>query len=194
MDWNNPRSVESLIKRLTREIADIDKLFYHSQEIEDRVAYTSMLDHKRDDIVRGTVIQMHTAIEDLLDTMIICSVLNVKPEERRTKFNSNYGNALLDLLKGERSIGFSSKLLLAVALRLISKAVRDKLITLNTLRNKCSHNWLLKSTVRLNIRRKKKKKALLNYQGRDLHRVEVLKDFYGEYGDIYVRLYQKCYL
>ena len=66
MDWRNPRSVEATITRLTREIAEIDKFFYRSNENEDRVLYAGMLERKRDDMVRSAVLQMHTAIEDLL--------------------------------------------------------------------------------------------------------------------------------
>jgi hypothetical protein len=37
MSWRNPKSVESKIRRLTREIAAIDEFFYLGNENEDRV-------------------------------------------------------------------------------------------------------------------------------------------------------------
>ena len=65
MDWNNPRSVETLISRLNREISEIDKAIYLSDQT-DRVLMAGMLERKRDDIVRSAVLQLHTSIEDLL--------------------------------------------------------------------------------------------------------------------------------
>src|SRR5262245_2184894 len=41
-----------------------------------------MLEWKRDDIVRCAVLQLHTAIEDVLNSAIICHVLVVRPEKR----------------------------------------------------------------------------------------------------------------
>jgi hypothetical protein len=83
------------------------------------------------------------------------------------------------------------KLNLALALRLINSKTKDRLLTLNTLRNKCSHNWALKVAVRQGKRPKQKKPPFLLYEGRDLHAVEALKDFVGEYGGIYLKLYLK---
>ena len=63
MGRSNPRSVETKIKRLTREIAQIDEYFYQPDK-QDRVAYAGMLERKRDDVVRSAVLQMHTACVD----------------------------------------------------------------------------------------------------------------------------------
>jgi hypothetical protein len=62
---------------------------------------------------------------------------------------------------------------------------------LNTLRNKCSHNWLLKAPVRRGKRPKQKKPPLLLYRGRDLHNVDVLEEFLAEYDPIYYKLFGK---
>ena len=99
--------------------------------------------------------------------------------------------ALRKMLFGAGSIGFDMKLNFATALGLINARTKDKLTQLNTLRNKCSHNWLLKVPIRRGMRPKQKKPPLLLFQGRDLHKVAVLKDFAGEYGIIYVRLFSK---
>jgi hypothetical protein len=58
MDWNNPRSVATKIKRLTREIEEIDQYFYHFEKDGDPVQYASMLERKRDDMVRSAVLQL----------------------------------------------------------------------------------------------------------------------------------------
>ena len=61
--WENSKSVEAAIKRLTREIDEIDDFFYKPSENDDRLLHAGMLERKRDDMVRSTVLQMHTAIE-----------------------------------------------------------------------------------------------------------------------------------
>jgi hypothetical protein len=182
------RSVKAKITRLTREIGEIDDFFYKVKEPD---LYASMLERKRDDRVRSTVLQIHTAIEDLLNSFIICRVLNAKPDERSRKMRSNSAQALREMLIGRESIGFSRKLNFAVALRLLNKNTKSKLMTLNALRNKCSHNWLLKTPVRHGKGPADKKPPLLMYQRRDLHQVEVLKEFASEYGPIYYKLFVK---
>jgi hypothetical protein len=67
----------------------------------------------------------------------------------------------------------------------------EELIELNPLRNRCSHNWLLKARLRRGKAPKKNKPPLLRYDGRDLHNVEVIEDFTSEYGMIYCKLFLK---
>ena len=164
---------------------------YKGNEKEDRNLYAGMLERKRDDMVRSAVLQMHTAIEDLLNSMIVCHVLKVKPEERRAKQGTQKGRALRRMLFGAGSLGFDMKLSFAVALGLLSETTKEKLMVLNTLRNKCSHNWILKAPVRHGKRPRQKKPPLLLYNGRDLHRVDALEEFSAEYGPIYYKLFMK---
>ncbi|HZM10245.1 MAG TPA: hypothetical protein VFC15_08550 [Candidatus Limnocylindrales bacterium] len=189
MNWKNPRSVEATITRLTREIAKIDEVFYMVNETDDRVLYAGMLERKRDDVVRAAVLQMHTAIEDLLNSQIICRILNVKPQDRARKMRSKLAQALRSMLVGPRSLGFEMKLNFAVVLGIVRTGTKDRLTELNTLRNKCSHNWLLKAPVRRGKRPKQKKSPLLLYRGRDLYNVDVLAEFLAEYGPIYYKLF-----
>lgn len=192
MNWKNPHiAVETKIKRLTRELAKIDDVFYKLNETKDRDLYAGMLERKRDDMVRSAVLQMHTAIEDLLNTCIVCRTLNVQPEDRRRKMRSKTGQALLSMLTGPRSIGFEMKLNFAFVLGLLNSKTKDRLTELNTLRNRCSHNWLLKAPLRRGKSPRQKKPPLLRYDGRDLHNVDVLEDFTSEYGLIYCKLFFK---
>lgn len=156
MKRGSPKSIVASIKRLTREIEDIDKLFYASDQDEDRFLFLGTLERKRDDMVRSAVLQMHTAIEDLLNSLIICSVLRAKPENRLRRIRSKQDQALRKMLFGGGSLGFDMKLNFARALGLIDETTKDKLALLNTVRNKCSHNWLLKATVRQGRRRSKR--------------------------------------
>lgn len=191
MDWKNPRAVEKKIRRLTREIARIDDAFYNFNETKDRVLYAGMLERKRDDVIRSSVLQMHTAIEDLLNSFIICRTLNVTPERRARRMSSKAAKALQSMLNGPRSMGFEIKLNFAFILGLLGSKTKDRLVELNTLRNKCSHNWLLKAPLRRGKGPKQKKPPLLRYDGRDLHNVEVVEDFVSEYGLIYAKLFAK---
>ncbi len=191
MDWSNPRSVETRVRRLKKEIAAIDDAFYGVSENEDRALYAGMLERKRDDIVRSAVLQVHTATENVLDSYIMRFILGIKPEERGRRMGSKSAQALRKMLFGSGSIGFDAKLNLAVALGLMNSGMQKKLMELNTLRNRCSHNWLLKAPVRHGRRPGQRKQPLLLFRGRDLHNVEVLTEFTGEYGTLYARLFAK---
>jgi hypothetical protein len=189
MSWKTLRSVEAKITRLAHEIAEIDKLFYGINAENDRVLHASMLERKRDDMVRGAVLQLHTAIEDVLNAQIIGRVLNVKPQDRSSKMRSKSGRALRKMLFDAGSLGFDMKLNFAVALGLLTESTQQKLMELNTLRNKCSHNWLLKMPVRHRRRPRQKKPPLLLYRGHDLHNVSVLEGFAAEFGRIYTKMF-----
>ena len=190
MNSKTPHAVENKIRRLTREIAKIDDVFYGAK-LEERELYAGMLERKRDDMVRSAVLQMHTAIEDLLNSCIVCRVLNVKFEDRRCRMRSKTARVLLSMLTGPRSIGFEMKLNFAFVLGLLGSKTKDRLIELNTLRNRCSHNWLLKAPLRRGRSPRQKKPPLLRYDGRDLHNVGVVADFASEYGTIYYKLFLK---
>src|SRR5690348_7538618 len=114
MDWSTQRSMETKIRRLTREITAIDEFFYHTNKSGDRSLYAGMLERKRDDMVRSTVLQLHTAIEDILNSWIMCRVLDVRPEERMSRMRTKRARALRRLLFGAESVGFDMKLNLAV--------------------------------------------------------------------------------
>jgi hypothetical protein len=150
-----------------------------------------MLERKRDDIVRSAVLQLHTGIEDILNSWITSRMLGVRSEERKTKRNRS-ARALRQLLFGAGSLGFDMKLNLALALRLINFKTQKQLMELNTLRNKCSHNWLLKMPMRRGRRPRQKKPPLLLYRGRDLHNISVLREFTAEYGVLYAKLFAKA--
>lgn len=140
---------------------------------------------------RSAVLQMHTAIEDLLNSFIVCRILNVTSEHRARRMSTKTAKALQSMLIGPRSMGFEMKLNFAFVLGLLNCKTKDRLAELNTLRNRCSHNWLLKAPLRRGKGPKQKKPPLLRYDRRDLHNVEVVEDFISEYGIIYAKLFAK---
>jgi hypothetical protein len=164
--------------------------FYGPSEHDDRVAHAGMLERKRDDIVRSIVLQLHTSIEDLLNSHVTFRMTGA-PGHSRQSLRSESARALRKMLYGGGSIGFEMKLNLALGLRIITGKTKEKLVVLNTLRNKCSHNWLLKVPVRYGKRPAQKEPPLLLYEGRDLHGVANLKGFVHEYTSIYLKLLLK---
>lgn len=180
---------QRVIRRLTREIEVIENYFYDVPDSDPwQVAF--MLERKRDDIVRGTVLQLHTAIEQLLNGLITCRVLGVK-SEHRAKPRGSAARALVRMLSGGGSIGFEMKLNFAVALRILTTKTKDRLVELNRVRNRCSHNWILRQSVRRGRRPAQKKPPLLEFRGKDLHKVTVFKEFCAEYGLMHANLWLK---
>ena len=134
---------------------------------------------------------MHTKIEDLLDLLILYCVLGITDVKYKGRLRSEKAKAIRKMLQGAQSIGFDMKLNIAVGLGLLTKHLQAKLMELNTMRNRCSHNWRLNKIVRRGKRPAQKKPPLLLFRGRDLHSVATIKDFMREYTVIYLRLYAK---
>lgn len=181
--------VRRKIRRLEREIEAVDKAFYLFEQDGDPEQHASMLERKRDDIIRAAVLQIHTSIEDILDLHIMCRMLGVPAHGRMRLMPTPRGNALRKLMRSAGGLGFDQKLDLAVSLRVISDARRKRLAILNTLRNKCGHFWLLKAPVRKGRGRRQHKPPLLLYEGHDLHQVATFKEFLGEYGPLYAKMF-----
>jgi len=150
-----------------------------------------MFEFKRDDIVRSAVLQMHTAIEDLMTDMLYSWILGAPRRKlgRKTRYTKR-GQALSRLLSGG-ALGFDKKLDFAVVMGVINSKTRDKLRELNAVRNKCSHHWRLDALVLGKTTRKQKRPCLLNFRGRDLHKVATLEAFVSEYAGVYLQLYAK---
>ena len=130
MDWNNSKSVETKIRHLTREIRKIDEFFYGTNKDANRALYAGMLERKRDDMARSAVLQLHTAIEDVLTSWITYRVLGIRIEEKDKRARTKSAQALRRMLWGSGSIGFDMKLNLAVAFQLISGPTQKNLRSL----------------------------------------------------------------
>lgn len=184
---------EQKIRRLQHEIAQIDDYFYGANQNDpDRLRlHAGMIEHKRDDVVRAVVLNMHTAIEDLLDILIVSRLLNAVSRNRKRKLRTVPGRALEQLLGASGGIGFDKKVTLAVALKIGRQSNAKALRDVNRLRNKVSHNWLLSLPVRRGRRPSQPKLPLLSYGGKNLHKLEGLKQFIGDATDVYLHLYMK---
>lgn len=98
-------------------------------------------------------------------------------------------NGLDELLTSGR-MGFEPKIKLARILRIVTKNQQSKLDLLRALRNKCAHHWKL-DVVRRRGNMGRPAKRLLEYEGRNLFDVNVLKDFMSVYSGIYLKLFEK---
>src|SRR5258708_669833 len=112
MVYENPKRVEARIKKLMRELEEIDDFFYGHEKNGDRMLYMNMLEHKRDDVVRGAVLQLHTAIEDIMTSMLFGWILGAPHRKiQRKRRHTKRGQALDQLVS---TLGFDAKLNLAV--------------------------------------------------------------------------------
>ena len=181
--------LETKIGRLSKEIEDIDQAIYSG--VSDPDGRYFMLERKRDDIVRATVLQLHTSIEDLLDIWLHSHLMGESARNRPRR--GARSKAVFELLKGGRAIGFDAKIRLLRALGLLRQPTIARLVELNKLRNRCSHNWLLKAHVRRGVKRRAPKRPLLQYGKGNLYHSGPLMDFHREFTRLYVRLFLKVY-
>ena len=181
---NVERAAATTIKRLTREITQLETAFRGDFESKDAISKAYDLETRRDDLIRSSVLHLHTYIEDQIDSLIMRKMLNVgalvRPNQR--------GRALKRMISGGGSLGFDMKLNFAVALGVMNEKTRRKLMELNTLRNRCSHHHTLTGNVREGKRPGQKKPPLLNFRGRRLHSVPVFEEFAAEYWELWLSL------
>ncbi|HLH93529.1 MAG TPA: hypothetical protein VKW08_00280 [Xanthobacteraceae bacterium] len=186
----NPKRIQKTIGRLNLEIEQINQAIYGTEEGEPWLV-AAMLERKRDDIVRSAVLQLHTKIEDLLTRIMLFCALDITEKRLKHRVASDRGKAYRRMLYDRESLGFDMKLNWAVGLGLLTPSGREKLMELNNIRNKCSHNWVLNRAVRRGKRPKQLKPPLLRWRGRDLHKVPVIEDFISEFEGVYLRMYAR---
>jgi hypothetical protein len=186
----SPKRVQKTIRRLQKEIGDLDEALYDPSD-DDPFVVWGVLERKRDDMVRAAVLQLHTSIEDLLTVLIHYAVLDIHDRRQKHRLRSERGKAFRRMLYDRESLGFDMKLNFALGVGLISPALRRRLMELNTVRNKCSHHWRLNDVARRGKRPAQLKPPLLQFRGQNLHKVPVLKQFTSEFETVYLRLYLK---
>jgi hypothetical protein len=125
---------------------------------------------------------------DLMTDSLLTEILGTPHRKSYKKMRSKRAQALARMLTGPASLGFDTKLNFAIVVGVISPKARDKLRELNTLRNKCSHHWLLNVAVRRGKKTRQPRPRLLSFRNRDLYKIPVLKDFLREYGLIYYNM------
>jgi hypothetical protein len=188
------RRLERKITLISGEIQTIESALYAAPK-GDLEGQHFLLQQKRNHAVRGVVLELQLSTEDLLNAWLKSFFLRCKPWKVRQaeRRSPKLARALDQLLAGSGSLNFERKLDLTEGTGLISKGTRKKLSKLYSIRNKCSHYWLIDLPVRRNIQRNQPKRRLLEYENRNLFDTAVLKDFVKEYGRIYYNLWLKVY-
>jgi hypothetical protein len=170
--------------KISSDIARIEKSFFET-DVSDLTQRYFMLRRKREHLLRSVVLELHLSIENIITGALGNALLKGRP------IRSPSGHALRDLLEDEHSIGFRHKLLLARSMDLITRNEFADLAELNTVRNRCSHTWLLNKVTRRKLKPSKPKKPLLRFRGTDLYDTNAFLEFTGLFERHYLRLWYR---
>src|SRR5262249_51378421 len=88
------------------KIGQIESFLYDLDAQDEQIGVAALLEHKRDDLVRAAVLQIHTAIEDLLTQIILYCTLGITKEEYKNRLRSDKARALRRMLYGGGSLWF----------------------------------------------------------------------------------------
>jgi len=170
------------IAKITADIARIEESFFRASDPDLDQRYHE-LTRKREHLLRGIVLELHLSIEDIITGAIGNALLQGR------LIRSPIGQTLRDLLQDDRPLGFRHKLMLARTLNLVTRKELADLAELNTVRNKCSHTWVLKKLVRRKLKPSKPKRPLLRWRGTNLYNTEDFLAFVSLYARHHVRLW-----
>lgn len=138
---------------------------------------------KREHLLRSIILELHLSIEDIMTGAIGIALLRGRP------IRSPTGQTIRDLLQEDRSIGFRHKLMLARSLGIVTHAEFNDFGELNTVRNRCSHNWQLSRIIRRRLKPSKPKRPLLRWRGNNLYNTDAFLDFAGHFERLYLKLW-----
>lgn len=170
------------VNKITADIARIERSFFRAEDPDLDQRYHE-LTRKREHLLRSIVLELHLSIEEIITGAIGNALL------RGRLVRSPIGQTIRDLLEEDRSLGFRHKVMLARSLSLITTKEFAELTELNTVRNRCSHNWSLKKLTRRKIKPSKRKKPLLRWRGTNLYKTDDFLAFVKVYANHYVRLW-----
>jgi hypothetical protein len=177
-------SKDRAIGRLERDIEPIEDALMPTEDEDDQTRVV-LLRRNREQLVRGLILDVHLAIDDLSSCALRNTILEGRstPTVMRTEVDG--------LLEGNRALRFYQKLVLARSLGWLTPKQFRELEGLNTVRNRCGHGWQLSQLVRRGVKRKAPKKPVLRYLGKNVYQTDVLIDFVRHFWKLYLRLYAK---
>jgi hypothetical protein len=170
------------IAKITADIARIEQSLFRAQDPDLDQRYHE-LTRKREHALRGIVLELHLSIEDLLTGAVGNALL------RGRLIRSPIGQTIRDLLEDDRPLGFRHKLMLVRSFNLVTAKEFAELTELNTVRNRCSHNWSLKKLTKRKIKPSRPKRPLLRWRGTNLYKTEEFLTFVRVYAQHYVKLW-----
>jgi hypothetical protein len=143
----------------------------------------------RQDAYRLIILQFQLSIEELLRSFLF-EKLTTDPDPGTFSYKENV----------EFVVGLTARQVLDLAARLhvLSKDGYDALVTLNAIRNKISHHWMLHATTVTEMisaqEEPGKKRARINFKGKNLLTPTVMKEeFIPLYAAIYLELFAVHY-
>ena len=188
------KRLQTRLRSLQREMADIE-LEYLSNPQAPLKEQVWLAQTRRNTLTRGIIIEIHLSIDDLITShlreRLLAFTISEERRNRMRRFHSNYTPYIDEFLNGRGAIYFRQKIILMRAIGAIAPSVFRELEKLNQIRNSCSHNWLLSIKRRRGIKRTKKKRPVLEYEGKNLYERDNLKAFIWKYTRLYLRLYMK---
>ena len=164
--------------RLTKEIEKLVSALYNTSDNDDRLRYENLKNY-RVEVMRSFIMYMHLAIEDLLRALLFDFI---KKQNRNLTRKAT--------IKFTREITSAELVRWCGRLNLITRTVYRRLLDLNSIRNRCAHNWLLDIPRLQNVgtrgRRRRKRIPVVMYENRNLlNRDVLLNTFCRIYGKIY---------
>jgi hypothetical protein len=177
-------------RKINRILKDIDAIHSLVHPLDDTDMRTNLLNarSRREDAVRVVVLQLSLANEDLLDSLFRKVLVGHEPRKARER-NRKSASVLDELLEGGR-LNFESKIRLARVLRITTKRQDSQLHQLRGLRNRCAHRWML-DVVHKRTNAARPSRRTLEYEGRNLFDLKVLRDFFWVQSRVYLSLYKK---
>lgn len=159
-------------KRTVNEIEEIRHIIYGYKN-EDKQWIKEFRLHKlaieRDEIIRNFIIAHHLLTEEFINTRLLNYFIHRRVGKKQYKLFNEF-------ILSELSCRV--KITLAYHARIISKIQFKFLEKLNTLRNKCAHNWFLRE-----------RKIKLLYEGKNLLVIKHFREFAEEVFSIHDALW-----
>lgn len=180
--------------KIRQTLSEADLIHNLLHPVDDPDSYFNLrnAESQKEDAVRGLVLHLALAMENILDDLYLRAFLGYRPAINARRPRGKRARILEGILK----LNFSRKLDLARDTGLITKKQYAKLDALRALRNKCAHNWQLDVIQKRGKRRRPgaqplPTKRLLEHEGKNLFDIGVLKDLLTQYGPIYLSLFRK---
>lgn len=170
------------LAQVTADIARIERSFFQPADPDLDQRYFE-LKRKREHLLRSIVLELHLSIEDIITGAVGNALLRGRP------IRSPVGQTIRDLLQDDRPLGFRHKLMLARSLNLVTRMEFADLAELNTIRNRCSHNWSLDKIRRRKIKPSTAKRPLLRWRGTNLYKTDAFTDFVSYFSKYYLKLW-----
>lgn len=168
--------------KIKKEIDNITSSLYNLKAKNAKLRMDNLKTY-RDEIYRGFVIYLHLSIEDILENLIIYKIKKNKVFEVK------------ELIKSIKSEVTSKEIInWAARLNILTKDEYNKLLVLNSIRNKCSHDWILTIPQYKKTNGKRIKKPKVMYKGKNLFNKKIFFDvFLSDYSSIYLKYFNKYF-